>query len=287
MHDRQTVRDLLREGERELCGTGNARLDAEVLLCALMKTERSILYSSPDRVIPDNVAMTYRGRIAQRREGWPVAYLTGRKEFWSIELDVNEDTLVPRPETECLVEIALEHIPRAAAWRIADLGTGCGAIAIALAKERPACRVKAIDCCGKALQVARTNARKLGLENIRFVQGDWFTGVTNGFDLIISNPPYVRDDDDVLVRDLRHEPRGALAGGPDGLRALTQIIGEAPRHLVHSGWLFVEHAPDQGGAVRSLLAVQQFEEIETRRDYAGQERVSFGRISRGWLPERI
>jgi release factor glutamine methyltransferase len=287
MNANQTIKGLLREGEQGLGGARTARLDAEILLCAVMKTERSKLYSSPDQIIPHDRAVNYRTYIKQRSKGWPVAYLTGKKEFWSTELTVNENTLVPRPETECLVEIALEHIPPDAAWQIADIGTGCGAIAIALVIERPGCHITATDLCDKVLQVARSNVQKLGLDNIRFVQSDWFADVVDCYDLIISNPPYVRDDNELFQQGINHEPRLALAGGTDGLNALTLIISEAPRYLTQHGWLFVEHAWDQGEAVRTLLAGQQFTRIGTYRDYAGHERVSFGRITTGERRDQI
>ncbi len=274
-----TVKDLLQEAEQELRLFDSARLDAEILLCNVTGFDRCRLYTCPEETIPTDKASAYKALVNERNTGQPIAYLTGTKEFWSIELHVNQHTLIPRPETECLVEVALEHIPLNKSWQIADLGTGCGAIAIAIAKERTECQITATDISHDALVIAKSNARQLGLEHILFIKSDWYSEIKDTFDLIISNPPYVREDDEHLFHgDIRHEPMLALSGGNDGLQSLRQIIRTAPACLTQGGWLFVEHGYNQGEDVRSIFAEHRFSDIRTRADYAGHERVSYGRF---------
>ena len=207
-----------------------------------------------------------------------MAYLTGVREFWSMPLQVNAHTLVPRPETEILVEAALQRIPAGQSLRIADLGTGCGAIALAIAREHPACHIIATDISNEALVMAKINAAQHEAGRITFVLSDWFHSLDGTFALIVSNPPYVRKDDAHLLRtDISHEPRLALCGGADGLAAILRIIGGAGRHLDHNGWLCIEHGCNQGPAVRGLFADNGFTDVVTINDYAGLERVSCGR----------
>jgi len=274
-----TVKDLLQEAEQELRLFDSARLDAEILLCNVTGFDRSRLYAYPEETIPTDKASAYKALVNERNTGQPVAYLTGTKEFWSIELHVNQHTLIPRPETECLVEAALEHIPSNESWRIADLGTGCGAIAIAIALERPKCQITATDISHDALVIAESNAKWFGLEQILFIKSDWYSEVKDSFDLIISNPPYVRANDEHLFHgDVRHEPKLALSGGCDGLQAIRQIVRAAPAYLTQGGWLFVEHGYNQREAVRSIFAGHRFSDTGTQADYAGHERVSYGRF---------
>ena len=208
-----------------------------------------------------------------------MAYLTGAQGFWTLDLAVTPATLIPRPETELLVELALARIPRDAATRIADLGTGSGAIALAIAKERPRAAVVATDASGAALDVARANANRNGIANVEFRHGDWLAPLEGEmFDLVASNPPYIAVGDPHLdAGDLRFEPPAALSSGTDGLDAIRRIVGDTPTHLHGDGWLLLEHGWDQGDAVRELLSAAGFVDVATERDLEGRDRVSLGR----------
>jgi release factor glutamine methyltransferase len=217
--------------------------------------------------------------VERRVAGEPVAYLTGRRGFWSFELQVTPDTLIPRPETELLVELALTHLPPDRVLQVADLGTGSGAIALALAHERPRAQVLATDASPAALDVARANATSLGNANSAFAQGDWCAALEQRrFDLIASNPPYIAAGDPHLaLGDLRREPAAALASGVDGLDAIRRIVAGTRLHLVAGGWLLLEHGMEQGDAVRGLLRDAGFVDASTDRDLEGRDRVSSGR----------
>lgn len=256
-----------------------AALDAELLLCQVLDCQRAYLLTWPERPLDETQEARFRELIRQRAEGMPVAYLLGGTEFWSLPLRLNPHTLIPRPETELLVETALSLIPRQAGWQIADLGTGSGAIALALASERPACRIHAVDASAEALMMARDNAERLGLEVV-FHHGEWFAPLDAlRFELIVSNPPYVAEDDPHLFRgDVRFEPRSALASGRDGLEALRHIIAAARYHLTSGGWLLVEHGYDQGESVKALFESNAYTEIQCLRDLAGQDRCCLGRL---------
>ena len=255
------------------------RIDAELLLLHVLGKPRSWLFGHDTDALDMGDVAAFEALVARREAGEPVAYLTGRRGFWTLELAVTPATLIPRPETELLVERALERLPRDAAARIADLGTGSGAIARALAKERPRVRVVATDASEAALAIARANAAENGIDNTEFRHGSWFAPLAGEhFDLIASNPPYIEADDPHLGEgDLRFEPMSALASGGDGLDDLRVIVGEAPSHLVDGGWLLVEHGWNQGAAVRALFADAGFIDIETARDLEGRERVTLGR----------
>ena len=218
--------------------------------------------------------------LAQRCQGEPIAYLTGTREFWSLEFNVSPATLIPRPETELLVEKALAFIPRDAEWTIADLGTGCGAIALALAKERPRCRLIATDISPAALEVARTNAAKFGLTNIEFREGSWFEPLNDmQLDMIVSNPPYVRANDPHLEQgDVRFEPEQALAAGPEGLDAIRQIALSAREHLNPAAWLLFEHGWDQAAAIGQLLHSLGYRNIVCYPDLGGRDRITACRL---------
>lgn len=254
--------------------------DAEWLLAHVLGQSRGWLYAHGDDELDAAAEARFAGLLARRIAGEPVAYLVGRRGFWCFDLKVTPATLIPRPETELLVELALERLPPGRALNIADLGTGSGAIALALAHERPDARVIATDASAAALVVAEGNARALGLENIGFLQGDWLAPLRGeAFDLIASNPPYIAASDAHLDRgDLRFEPPGALASGVDGLDAIRVIVRDAPLHLVPGGWLLLEHGWDQGQAVRELLAGAGLVDVDTARDLEDRDRVSFGRL---------
>ena len=255
--------------------------DAQLLLAHALGKGRSWLFGHADDPVGEEDTTRFDALCARRQAGEPVAYLTGLQGFWTLDLAVSPATLIPRPETELLVELALARLPAGAASRIADLGTGSGAIALALAKERPRAVVVATDASAAALEVARRNAPRNRIANVEFREGDWLSPLAGeSFDLIASNPPYIAEGDSHLDRgDLRFEPPSALASGPDGLEAIRRIVRDAPSHLAQSGWLLLEHGRDQGAAVRALLAAAGFIEIQTARDLEDRDRVTFGRAS--------
>ena len=281
--DTNTFGTLLEWGVRELSSQlATPRLDAEVLLAHVAEQPRHRPHASPHARLCAPAIERYAALVARRAAGEPVAYLTGRREFWSLDLEVSPATLVPRPETEHLVEAALAHLPQGRTAHVVDLGTGSGAIALALAQERPLCRYTATDACPAALAVARRNASRLGIANIEFRLGDW-CGPLNGerHHLIVSNPPYVAANDPALAQGgLQYEPRRALASGHDGLDALRQIACEARHCLQPGGWLLLEHGCTQGPRLRRLLAALGYHCIAERHDYAGLERV----VEARWQP---
>jgi len=275
------IRALLEQASQEL-GTESTRLDAEVLLAACLGKPRSYLHTWPERSIDQRKLECFEQLIRRRARGEPVAHLTGQREFWSLPLVVTPATLIPRPETETLVELALDKLPPDTPLRIADLGTGSGAIALAIATERPRCEIIATDISERALAVARCNAEQLGLDNIRFIAGDWCESLPAGrFDAILSNPPYVAERDPHLDSgDVRFEPRQALVAGPEGMDALRLIACCANDHLRQDGWLIVEHGCDQGEKVMQLLQAEGYNNVSTRSDGAGLSRVTLGRCGR-------
>lgn len=254
--------------------------EASILLAHVLGRTPAWLYAHGGDAIPGADVRRFHELVERRSAGEPVAYLTGRRGFWTLDLAVTPDTLIPRPETELLVELALERVADGLPARILDMGTGSGAIALALGRERPVAEVTATDRSAGALGVARRNALDHGIANVRFVLGDWYQPVAGArFDLIASNPPYIADGDGHLERgDLRFEPVGALASGGDGLDALRVIAGGAPAHLQPGGWLLVEHGLEQGPAVRALFAEAGLEAVETARDLEDRERVTLGRL---------
>ena len=257
-----TLRDALESASAELSAIHDTgRLDAEVLLAHTLGKPRHYPYTYAEQLLTPALENRYRSLIERRMTGEPVAYLTGEREFWSLGLRVTRDTLIPRPETERLVEVALELIPAAQSRRVADLGTGAGAVAIAIASERPAAEIVATDSSGAALEVARGNANRHGLSRIRFHQGDWCQALApHLFDVIVSNPPYVREDDPQLTHgDVRFEPADALAGGRDGLAAIRTICETAGARLEPGGHLLLEHGADQKEALNDLLASNGYE----------------------------
>ncbi|NCT68414.1 MAG: peptide chain release factor N(5)-glutamine methyltransferase [Rhodanobacteraceae bacterium] len=273
-----SVRNLLTAAAARLGGE-DGRGEAELLLAHALGKPRTWLFAWPE-FAPDTAQCgAFERLVAARVRGEPVAYLTGHRGFWSFDLAVTPAVLIPRPETELLVELALARLPRERTVAVADLGTGSGAIALALAHERPQARVLATDASADALAVARGNAAKLGLTNVAFAQGDWCAALGAArFALIASNPPYIEAADPHLQQgDLPHEPLAALASGADGLDAIRAIVASAPDHLDVGGWLLLEHGWEQGAAVRALLSARGFVEVETARDLGGRDRVSLGR----------
>ena len=254
--------------------------EASMLLAHVLGRTPAWLYAHGGDAIPGADVRRFHELVERRAAGEPVAYLTGRRGFWTLDLAVTPDTLIPRPETELLVELALERVADGLPALILYMGTGSGAIALALARERPGAEVTATDRSTGALEVAHRNALDHGIANVRFVLGDWYQPVAGArFDLIASNPPYIADGDAHLARgDLRFEPAGALASGGDGLDALRVIAGGAPAHLQPGGWLLVEHGLEQGAAVRALFVAAGLESVETARDLEDRERVTFGRL---------
>jgi len=255
----------------------SARLDAEILLCQTIDMPRSYLFAHPEDELDELTANRFEALMQRRLGGEPMSYITGTREFWSHELLVSPATLVPRPETELLVELALREIPRKAEWRILDLGTGSGAIAIAIAAERLMCSVTATDISSDALAVARENVRQAQLSNVTCLEGHWTAPVAGiEFDLIVSNPPYIRDDDEALS-NLTYEPLSALASGKDGLRDIRILASDAGAILATGGWLMLEHGAEQSADVAGILQASGWGEIRCHNDLAGKPRVTVAR----------
>ncbi len=255
-------------------------IDAEALLAHILEKDRSYFRTWPEREIEKCPLKQFQQLVNRRVNGEPLAYLTGWREFWSLLLQVSPATLIPRPETEQLVEQALNRIPTEAHWHIADLGTGSGAIALAIASERPNCHVVATDISADALAVAQANAQRLDINNITFRQGNWHTALNTEkqFQLIASNPPYIDANDKHLQHDgLPHEPQNALTPGSDGLTAIRIIIKQMKNHLCQPGWILLEHGYNQGQAVRDLLNQQNYSETHTLKDPGNNERLSIAR----------
>ncbi len=258
------------------------RFEREVLLTHVLGRNRGFLRAFPDHRLTPAELGRYRCWLSRRARGEPIAYIVGSREFWSLPLSITADVLVPRPETELLVERALPLLRPGAV--VLDLGTGSGAVALALAHERSDCRVVASDISAAALAVAQRNARALDLP-LQLLQSHWLDALGARFDLITSNPPYIAAGDPHLNDPaLQHEPRRALVSGVDGLDALRTIIANAPANLVPGGWLLLEHGHDHAAAVRTLLAGVGFCQIASARDLAGLERVTLGRTADGSTP---
>jgi release factor glutamine methyltransferase len=266
--------------ERLAEASPTAALDAELIVAGVLGTGRAALAGDPDRALAAEELFALESLVRRRLAGEPVAYLTGRREFWSLDLEVTPAVLVPRPETELLVERALAVLAGVRDPAVLDLGTGSGAIALAIASTRPDAAVTATDSSMAALAVAERNARRLGLSNVSFLAGDWYAPVEGGrFDAIVSNPPYVAAGDPALAA-LAHEPAFALVAGRDGLAALAAVAAGARVRLQPGGWLIVEHGANQGAAVRDLLAGAGLAAVATHSDLAGRERASEGTRTR-------
>ncbi len=261
-----------------------AQLDAEILLAKSLNKNRSYLYTWPEQDLSTAQVQHFQEYINKRKNGIPIAYLLGNKEFWSLNFTVTTDTLIPRPETELLVEQALKLIPNQTSWQIADLGTGSGAIALAIAFERHQCQITAIDKSNAALDIAIKNAHNNNISNITFIQSNWFEALAKQqFNIIISNPPYVAADDPLLAQgDVQFEPASALKSGVDGLDDIKKIIQHAPEYLLDKGWLLLEHGFEQHKLVQQLFKNCHYENIKTQYDLSRQARITFAQLNKSY-----
>ncbi len=256
-------------------------VDARVLLQHALNSNRAHLSAHPERVLTEAEQQQFHDYVARRKDGEPVAYVIGEREFFGLNFKITPAVLIPRPETELLVEQALERLPEHHSAKLLDLGTGSGTIAIAIAEHRSLAKITAVDASENALIIAKDNAQRLlpdRAASITFIQSDWFEVLQNErFDMIVANPPYIADDDPHLAQgDLRFEPREALAAGPRGLSALAHIARNAAPRLAPGGWLLLEHGYDQGTACRDLLTAAGFSSVATHKDLAGIDRVTLG-----------
>lgn len=275
-----SVAQALLWARQQLEKIDDSALDAEILLAHAIDKNRTWLRTWPEYLLSEEQVSRFEDFISRRRQGEPTAYIIGAQEFWSLTFKVTRDTLIPRPETELLVEQALQRIPSDQKYTIADLGTGSGAIALAIASERPQATVWALDMSEPALKVAQANAESNQINNVGFEQGSWLSDWQNGLlDMIVSNPPYVAPNDPHLA-DLVYEPVTALVAEDKGLSDIRQITQQATEHLKPGGYLLFEHGYDQGQAVREILQQAAFEQIETIKDYAGLDRVTLGLYSK-------
>lgn len=276
--------ELLKSDSKRLEATlclepGTARIEVQCLLQSVLQVNRAYLLTHPERVLDTDEYARYNALFERRLNGVPIAYLLGVREFFGLDFKVTPATLIPRPDTELLVELALQRIPQQGAFRVLDMGTGSGAIALSIAYARPEAEVVAVDASEAALSVAGENAQRLNIANVRLLHSDWFSAIEGErFDLIVSNPPYIEVNDVHLLQgDVRFEPLSALASGADGLDDIRRISNEAKTHLASGGWLMFEHGYDQAVRVRQLLQQIGFFDVESLRDLSGIERVTLGR----------
>lgn len=273
------IAEALQYGKRELTGSDSPEIDCRVLLCHVLDCQTSYLHAWSDTLLTKKQQTQWYGLIEQRQQGQPVAYLTGQRGFWTLDLKVTPDTLIPRPDTELLVSLALEKLePK---MRVADLGTGSGAIALSLASEQPSSQIIAMDFSMAALIVARENMMINQLQNVLFWQGSWLTAAAdNSFDMVISNPPYIEVNNIHLSEgDLRYEPQSALVSGVDGLDDIRVIVEDSQRCLKQDGWLMVEHGYNQAEKIRILFKISGFKNVSSRQDFGGNERVTMGKVA--------
>jgi release factor glutamine methyltransferase len=277
------IANLINQGQKFLQSiSDSAKLDVEVLLSFALKKERSYLITWPDKTLSDEELHCFLPLLARRMQGEPIAYITGVKEFWSLPLMVNEATLIPRPDTETLVEVVLEQYENRKDINCLDLGTGTGAISLALASENSTWNIDAIDYNEKAIALAKLNAKHCSLPQVNFYQSDWFSKINSEkkFDLIVSNPPYIDCDDSNLKQgDVRFEPLSALIANDNGLADIKHIAQAARNFLALQGQLFFEHGFEQGAAVRNILLGLGFENVETRQDLNGHDRITWAKFS--------
>ncbi|MBU3737243.1 MAG: peptide chain release factor N(5)-glutamine methyltransferase [Methylobacterium sp.] len=278
----ETIRSWLDAARRQLAGglpEPEARFEAALLMTEALGVNRAWLISHAEQALTTEQLTDFQALLQRRLQGEPVAYILGKREFYGMALSITPDVLIPRPDTETLVDAALAYIPAGQPCRVLDLGTGSGAIAIALATHRALSTVTAVDASQSALAVAQRNAEQSDARNVHCILSDWFSALPGEvFDVIVSNPPYIAAGDPHLEQgDLRFEPAGALASGPDGLDAIRHIVAMAPRHLADRGWLLLEHGHDQAAAVAALMGAHGFEDIGHAADLAGIQRVTLGR----------
>jgi release factor glutamine methyltransferase len=274
-----SIKLLIAEATEQLTASSDSPLlDTEVLLCFVLGKTRSFLRAWCDNEVTDEQQATFLNLVQQRQQGVPVAYLTGTREFWSRDFIVTPDVLIPRPDTELLIELSLQLIPEHQSFHIIDLGTGSGIIAVTLAIEFPNARITAVDTCLAALAVARHNARYYQLTNIDFYQSHWFDHVLSTlFDLVISNPPYIAKDDEHLQQgDVRFEPKIALVAEEQGLRDIKTIADNARRYLAPGGHLLIEHGHDQAPQVQAIFNALGYDKVQSYKDLSGNSRVSYG-----------
>ncbi|MDQ7728562.1 peptide chain release factor N(5)-glutamine methyltransferase [Halomonas sp. SpR8] len=277
---------LLKQAAQELhaAGSTSPRVDAEVLMCHVLERDRTWLYTWGDKACPPREQARFEALVAARAQGTPVAYLTGEREFWGLRFATAPSTLIPRPDTETLVELALSRVTQPTG-RLLDLGTGTGAIALAFASEQPGWQVLGVDVREEAVELAIRNARTLGFANARFIQSDWFAALEacdetdKRFDMIVSNPPYIAADDPHLAAgDVQFEPRSALVADAEGMADLLYLVQSAQSYLTASGWLLLEHGYSQADKVRKALKSAGYQSVESMRDLGGHERVTLGHL---------
>ncbi len=266
---------------QSLSASESAKLDTELLLAHAMQCTRTYLYTWPERTLTQSQSSAFMALVRRRSEGEPIAYILQTREFWSLPLEVSPATLIPRPDTEVLVEEALKLLNRPAQGarpaKVLDLGTGTGAIALALAKECAYASVLGVDLSIDAVALAERNRVALGLTNLTFAQSDWFSSVQDQFDLVVSNPPYIDENDPHLTQgDVRFEPSSALVAANQGLADIQQIIQQSSGYLIAGGWLLLEHGCSQSMEVQKLLKASHFTDVFTRRDYGDNDRVTAG-----------
>lgn len=268
----------IKVGTDQLCETStSARLDTEILLAHCLGKQRSYLYTWPDKTLTSQQRETFEAALSKRATLYPIAYITGYQEFWSLKLKVTPDVLIPRADTELLVETALDKIQHLPQPKILELGTGSGAIALALATERPDSQIIATDFSAAALKISEANRQAINIENVRFIESNWFANIPlERFDLVVSNPPYIDPDDEHLKQGIRHEPIQALTSINKGLADLEHIICNAPNFLKDQAWLILEHGHDQGELVSSRLKKTAYQQISCLSDLSGNERINLG-----------
>lgn len=274
-----SIKSVLRDAADSLALiSGSALLDAEILLCQALNQSRSHLRAWPDKQLQPEQIKAFKALLAQRRQGTPIAYITGNREFWSRDFQVSPDVLIPRPDTELLIELSLNLIPTDESVKIIDLGTGSGIIAITLAAERPHAHISATDFSLAALRIAQVNAEKHRINNIQFYHSNWFADVPDTqFDLIVSNPPYIAEDDVHLQQgDVRFEPQSALSAPEQGLADIRTIAGAARNYLKPGGHLLIEHGYNQQQQAQTLFKDLHYDNVQTYKDLSGQPRVTHG-----------